>query len=136
MIVPMIVLKVQHGVLTNWQSSLHSFKQCCVCALTNTWNSDSLTLAHLALSQSQLTQLPMDMIPLFSHLLKVTRHTLQSNIPLISFLLVRIFLKNFELLMVMSAKMISILLVLLDVTALLFQMCQALGVYWSLSLVT
>jgi hypothetical protein len=40
-------------------------------------------------------------------LLKVTRHTLQLNIPLVSFLLARIFLKSSELLMVMSGKMIS-----------------------------
>ena len=36
----MIVPKKQYWVvelLNNW---LHSFKQCCVCALTNTWNSE------------------------------------------------------------------------------------------------
>src|ERR1700676_730887 len=60
------------------------------------------------------------MIPLFSRLLKVTRHTLQLKMPLISFPLARMFPKSSERSMVMSAMITSILI-------LLFQGCRASG---------
>src|ERR1700676_873345 len=60
------------------------------------------------------------MIPLFSHLLKVTRHTLQLKMPLVSFLLAKMFLKSSERSMVMSVIITSILI-------LLFRGCRASG---------
>ena len=42
----MIVLKMQQWVLNKWQSSLHSFKHCSVCALTNTDVPDSKPTRH------------------------------------------------------------------------------------------
>src|ERR1700683_3686501 len=64
------------------------------------------------------------MIRLFSRLVKVTRHTLQSKMALMSSLLARMFPKSSQLSMVMSAMIISILILFM---VLLFRGCRASG---------